>query len=243
MCWSDYRRGLDWLLDILNTYTHNTQLPVTVELLLIRTFYSSLQRVLSLLSLLCLHQSLPGDESQQCPLLPCSRSYLSVTVPQVTHCCQAGDHLTPTCCSSHSRLETLLEREREIYFTTDGLPPICSSWRQASWDLRPEFFKLNTCCHRLYVTFSLMRGWVRRLQLLLALASAFILRSEYRRTHDDILLSQIQDSPNLEPRSPYLYPPGTGWPSCTPRHWVPFPSPFTTHRVTVEVIRTLLHTL
>jgi hypothetical protein len=23
-------------------------------------------------------------------------------------------------------------------------------------------------------------------------------------------------------RSPYLYPPGAGWPSYTPRHWVPF---------------------
>jgi hypothetical protein len=23
-------------------------------------------------------------------------------------------------------------------------------------------------------------------------------------------------------RSPYLYAPGTGWPSYTPRHWVPF---------------------
>jgi hypothetical protein len=47
--------------------------------------------------------------------------------------------------------------------------------------------------------------------------------------------------PNLEAlstwraRSPYLYPPGTGWPSYTPAHWVPFPSPLTTRRATVEV--------
>jgi hypothetical protein len=26
-------------------------------------------------------------------------------------------------------------------------------------------------------------------------------------------------------RSPYLYPPGTEWPSYTPMHWVPFSSP------------------
>jgi hypothetical protein len=32
-------------------------------------------------------------------------------------------------------------------------------------------------------------------------------------------------------RSPYLYPPGTGWPGYTPRHWVPFSSPPTTRRV------------
>jgi hypothetical protein len=35
-------------------------------------------------------------------------------------------------------------------------------------------------------------------------------------------------------RSSYLYPPGTGSPSYTPRHWVPFSSPPTTRRATVE---------
>jgi DNA polymerase III psi subunit len=43
-----------------------------------------------------------------------------------------------------------------------------------------------------------MTGWVCRLQLLLALASPVILMSESRGTHDHILLSQIQDSLNLE---------------------------------------------
>jgi hypothetical protein len=43
-----------------------------------------------------------------------------------------------------------------------------------------------------------MRGWVWRLQLLLALASSVILGSESRGTHDHILMSQIRDSPNLE---------------------------------------------
>jgi hypothetical protein len=32
--------------------------------------------------------------------------------------------------------------------------------------------------------------------------------------------------PTLRVRSPYLYPPGTGWPSYAPRHWVPFSSPY-----------------
>jgi hypothetical protein len=38
----------------------------------------------------------------------------------------------------------------------------------------------------------------------------------------------LSDSRLLQPGgpgSPYLYPPGTGWPSYTPRHWVPFSSP------------------
>jgi hypothetical protein len=81
-----------------------------------------------------------------------------------------------------------------------------------------------------------MRGWVCRLQLLLVLASAVILRSESRGTHDHNLLPQIQDSPNLEGQvPPYLYPPGAGWPSYTPRHWAPFSSPRRTRRVTVEL--------
>jgi hypothetical protein len=36
-------------------------------------------------------------------------------------------------------------------------------------------------------------------------------------------------------RSPYSYPPGTVWPSYTPRHWVPFSSLPTTCRTMVEV--------
>jgi hypothetical protein len=59
-------------------------------------------------------------------------------------------------------------------------------------------FQLNTCGYIPYVISSLTRGWVCRLQLLLILASAYILRSESRGTHDHILLSQIRDSPNLE---------------------------------------------
>jgi hypothetical protein len=79
-----------------------------------------------------------------------------------------------------------------------------------------NIFQQNTCVHSPYVTSYLTGGWVCRLQLLLALASAVNLRSEYHKTHDHILLSQIRDSPNLELRSPYLYPPGTAWPSYTP---------------------------
>jgi hypothetical protein len=37
--------------------------------------------------------------------------------------------------------------------------------------------------------------------------------------------------PNWRARSPYLYRPGTGWPSYAPRHWVPYLSSSTTRRV------------
>jgi hypothetical protein len=81
-----------------------------------------------------------------------------------------------------------------------------------------EIFQLNARGYSRYVTSSLKREWVCHLQLLLVLASAVILKSESYGNHD-ILLSQIQDSPNLEGQVPVLYSPSTGWPSYTPRHW------------------------
>jgi hypothetical protein len=61
---------------------------------------------------------------------------------------------------------------------------------------------------------SLTRGLICRLQLLLALASAVILRLESRGTHDHILLPQIRDSPNLEGQEQGgpVMPAGTGFP-------------------------------
>jgi hypothetical protein len=41
--------------------------------------------------------------------------------------------------------------------------------------------------------------------------------------------------PAWRTRSLYLYPPGTGWPSYTPRHRVPFSPSSTTRRATAEV--------
>jgi hypothetical protein len=68
-----------------------------------------------------------------------------------------------------------------------------------------------------------MRGWVCRLQFLRALASA-------------VILSQIGEFSKLDGQVPVYITPGTGWPSYTPRHWVPFSSPHTTRRAMVEVI-------
>jgi hypothetical protein len=68
-------------------------------------------------------------------------------------------------------------------------------------------FQLNACGYSPFVTSSLTRGWVCRLQLILVLASAVILRCEYRRTRDHILLSQIRDSPNLQGQVPVFISP------------------------------------
>jgi hypothetical protein len=51
------------------------------------------------------------------------------------------------------------------------------------------------------------RGRVCLLQLLLVLASAVILGSEFRGTHDHMVLYQIRDSPNLEGQAPlFIFP-------------------------------------
>jgi hypothetical protein len=45
---------------------------------------------------------------------------------------------------------------------------------------------------------------------------------------------KLETPPTWRARPPYLYPPGTGWPSCSHRHWVPFSLP-PTRRATMEV--------
>jgi hypothetical protein len=80
------------------------------------------------------------------------------------------------------------------------------------------FFQLNTCVHSPYVTPSLTRGWVCRLQLLLDLASTVILGSESHRTHDHISLSQIRDSSNLEGQVPEFISPKNRVAQLYPRH-------------------------
>jgi hypothetical protein len=46
---------------------------------------------------------------------------------------------------------------------------------------------------------------------------------------------RFETPPTWRTMSPYLYPPGTGWPSYTPKHWVPFTSPPMTRKSTVEI--------
>jgi hypothetical protein len=128
-------------------------------------------------------------------------------------------------CDSHmlvTRREGFIVSQSQSHFTTGGLPPISSSWPQAPWDSRRAFFfQLNTCFHSPYVTFSLTRGWVCSIQLLLAFASTLILRSDSRGTRDIFYSLKFETPPTWRARFPYLYPPGTGWSSYTPRHWFP----------------------
>jgi hypothetical protein len=80
-----------------------------------------------------------------------------------------------------------------------------------------------------------MRVWVCPLQLLLDLAISVILGFKSRGINDRILLPQIRDPPTWRVKFSYVYLPGKGWPCYIPRHWVPFSSPPTTRRATMEV--------
>jgi hypothetical protein len=55
-------------------------------------------------------------------------------------------------------VQTESQSQDQSYFTTGGLPPISSSWRQASWDSLLEIFLAYG--HSPYVTISLSWRWV-----------------------------------------------------------------------------------
>jgi hypothetical protein len=96
------------------------------------------------------------------------------------------------------------------------------------------FFRQLRVCY--FVATSLKRGRVCNLLLLLVLASAVQLGSESRGTQDRILLSQFLRLPQPGGPGPRIYvPQEQGGPDIPPRHWIPFPSPLTTRRATVEV--------
>jgi hypothetical protein len=79
-----------------------------------------------------------------------------------------------------------------------------------------------------------MRGQVCHLQLPLALTSTVILSTKSCRNDDHYCL-RFETPPAWSVRFPFLYPPGTEWPSYTPRYWVPFSLPPMTYRTMVEV--------
>jgi hypothetical protein len=147
-----------------------------------------------------------------------------------------GDNLSIHCKMSLRGPRLTTPVRVKSHFTTGSLPPISVYWRQAPRDSRPAIlFQLNTLFHSPCVTSSLTRGWVCSLQLLLALSSAVILGSDAYRLMTIFYCLKFEIPPTWRARFLYLYPPGTGWPSYTPRHRVPFSSPPTTRRAMVEV--------
>jgi hypothetical protein len=86
------------------------------------------------------------------------------------------------------------------------------------------FFRQLRFCN--FVAPSLTRGRVLPKQSLLGRSPAEL------RPYFTV---SFETPPTWRARFPYLYPPGTGWPSYTPGHWVSFLSPLTTRRAAVEL--------
>jgi hypothetical protein len=107
------------------------------------------------------------------------------------------------------------------------------SWCQAPiCGPRPDFHYCQTVVVCLC---PLTRGKVCRLLLLLTLASESFSSTSPAELTTVLYCLRFETPPTWKARSPYLYPPGEGWSSYTPRHCVPFSSPPTTHRAAVEV--------
>jgi hypothetical protein len=126
-------------------------------------------------------------------------------------------------------------RKSQICFTTGGLPAISSSWRQAPESHDQYSFQLNLCGYSPYVTFSLTIGWVSIVYNCCWFSPAQSFSGPSPVGLMTIFYCLMFDTPpTWRARSPYLYPPGTGWPSFIPRHWVPFSSPPTTPTVEIS---------
>jgi hypothetical protein len=99
------------------------------------------------------------------------------------------------------------QSQSQSHVTIDNQSPSLS-WCQAPSGAQDQTFvtarRLRVCCCG---SPSLTREWDCRLQMLLVLASAARLGSEFRGTHDHRLLSQIRDSPNLEGQVPVFRSP------------------------------------
>jgi hypothetical protein len=79
-------------------------------------------------------------------------------------------------------------------------------------------FQLNTCGYSPYVTSSLMRGWVCRLQLLLVLPAQSFSDPSPMGLMTTFYCLRFEIPPTWKARSLYLHPPGTGWSSYTLRY-------------------------
>jgi hypothetical protein len=122
------------------------------------------------------------------------------------------------------------------YVTTDGQSAILSGCQAPHMGPKTRFLLLSDNCGFVHVGRPLRREdgsvvynccWASPAQSFSGWSSTGLMTIIY--------CLRLKTVPTWRARSPYLYPPVTGWPSYTPRHWVPFSSPPTTRRATVEV--------
>jgi hypothetical protein len=104
------------------------------------------------------------------------------------------------------------QSQSQSYVTTDG-QSASLSWCQAPiWGLGPDFYYCQT------IAGLLMWGALsdERTGLPFTIAA-----SPRQHSHSRVRVPvSDRDSSNMEGQVQIFIPPGTGWPSCTPRHWV-----------------------
>jgi hypothetical protein len=122
-----------------------------------------------------LHKALPGYSvlTRAIPHALAAQVLHSLTTDSRLYCSADGlltraqDLLSQT--GNHCLLDCPEKLRVKSYFATGDLPPISSSWRQASSDSQPEFsFASDTYGHSPYVTSSVTRGWGCLLWIFLA---------------------------------------------------------------------------
>jgi hypothetical protein len=106
---------------------------------------------------------------------------------------QAGSHLTPTSFSSNCRAKTQVKVKVMLRPTVSR--PVCLGIKHPSGTYDQISITVRQLLIFLCGALSLTRGRVCRLQLLLALTSVDIFRSDSHGTRDHNLLSQIRDFP------------------------------------------------
>jgi hypothetical protein len=114
------------------------------------------------------HITTDGQSASQswCQAQSGAQDQIFVTVTHLRFCrCGAPSLTRGRVCHLSRRTQS------QSCFTTGGLPPISSSWRQDSWDSLPEFYyflHLNPYGHNPCVTSPLTRGCIRPLWICLA---------------------------------------------------------------------------
>jgi hypothetical protein len=127
--------------------------------------------------------------------------------------------------------------QSQSYFTTGDFAPIRSSWQQAPWDSRPVILFSNWTLEDIV----LMKHHLWREDRSVVYNCCWPSSAQSFSGPRPVGLMTIfycfrfQNPQNWRARSPYLHPPGTGWPSYNPKNGVPFLSPHMTRRAMVEV--------
>jgi hypothetical protein len=170
--------------------------------------------------------------------LPPNRKFIQAFILSLKEICEAKHKIS----CSHVVLQPTVpnEVEVEVNLRPTVSRPVCLGVRRSSGTRDQFFFLLEIFFRELrvcdFVAPFLTRGRVCNLlyNCLWALPEQSLSGPSPAELRA-IFYCLIWDSPNLEGQVPVFISPGTGWPSYTPGHWVPFMSPLTTRRAAVEV--------